>query len=153
MGLSFPKLGPRDFHHLLPSCPGSLQPHSNHPTCSLLFDWCSHLLLDQQSLVLSLCLVVARRFAATQASSSTSHCPHQHPVLWRVSATSTASAAFHFRPVLTSIPAWETFGSQVLPVLQHLSSTGHHELFIQAANRELQLVVLPVQSNAAQAPW
>lgn len=37
-------------------------------------------------------------------------------------------------------------------MLQHLSSMGHHEVFIQAANGDPQLVVLPIQGDAVQAP-
>ncbi|CAL8308181.1 unnamed protein product [Merluccius merluccius] len=39
-----------------------------------------------------------------------STCHRAHQRLSRDLATSTASAAFHFRPVMTWMPAWETFG-------------------------------------------
>ncbi len=73
-------------------------------------------------------------------------------LLWRSisSACCTASSAFHFPPVLAMIPALATFGS-----LQFLFCTTscHLELSLQGFEWQLQSVAIPVQGNAAKAPW
>lgn len=94
-------------HHLLPSCSDSLQPHSNHPTGLLLLALHPDSATSCPSPVPQRGVVLLPRPALPHNTA-----PISTLYLSCDSATSTASAALYFRPVLNSIPTWETFGLQ-----------------------------------------
>ncbi|MEQ2214597.1 hypothetical protein XENOCAPTIV_013602 [Xenoophorus captivus] len=94
-----------------------------------------------------MCLIAARYSAVTQASSPLCPLPKSrfhdfHSLRCPPLATS---------PDPQRSPSLGDLWGPELPVLQHVSGTSVHELFTQAADWKLQLVVLPIQSNAVQA--